>query len=101
MQRLSVAVLLGAACVGSGGCLRAYADSWSRNVRHHVEANVYHVHHFDAERYEFLREVGAWSVGFGLAVLAVSVGAWVSREPLAPPKPTHSEAADDSNARPL
>jgi hypothetical protein len=83
--RAGVAVVLGLACIGLGASLRAGAESWSRNVVSHPSPGLTVTTHFDADRYEFLREVGAWSIGFGLAVLAVTIGVWVSRDSLTNP----------------
>lgn len=91
-SRVTRAVLLGAASIALGACLRAGADSWSRGLVHRPSPGVTIARQFDPDRYEFFREAGAWSIGFGVAVLAVTVGVWVSREPPPPPSTPGTEA---------
>ena len=70
MPRATLAILLGVASVVVGGGLRASSSS----IR-------------DA----FLLEVGFWSIGFGLAVIVVTIGVWVSRDLRTLPRSSEAE----------
>ena len=85
MSRLKCMAMIGAVTVAFGAILRAGADSWSRDIVSHPTPGVTITKHFDSGRYELLHETGAWSIGFGLVVLALVLSQWASREPAGPP----------------
>jgi hypothetical protein len=83
-RRLTWAVLLGLASVAFGAKYRSDARELARHRSIDRGSGSQVISSPDPDLYEWYREVGAWSIGFGLAVLAVSVGAWVAREPQTP-----------------
>lgn len=95
MTRARLACLLGVACVGLGVVARVKADSWSRDEAPDSQPGVIRAWQRDPERYELFREAGTWSIGFGLAVLAVTIGVWVARESHPPvAEPAAPDAGD-------
>ena len=78
--KLKTAFWVGLFAVGGGAILRAGANEWSRNVTSSGPGYTSFTA-FDTSRYDFIRETGAWSIGFGLLVLALCVNQWVAGDP--------------------
>ena len=85
MERLKFALFVGFVAVGFGGCLRIGADRFSQYLVSKRSAEMATSRRSDPGEVEFFQEVGAWSIGFGLIVIALLLNQWVSRE-LAPPR---------------
>jgi hypothetical protein len=69
MSRKSCAAILGAACLAVGTVVRLNARKFATDPDG-----------FNGRAFDGYCELGAWFVGFGLAVIVATIAVWISRD---------------------